>query len=77
MVRHWDPQSLLAASNYVGTIEQRQGYKIACIEEIAYRMGYITLSELENSIQCMPNSTYQLYVKQLIQSELRKSPILV
>lgn len=71
------PQSLLAASNYVGTIEQRQGYKIACIEEIAYRMGYITLSELENSIQCMPNSTYQLYVKQLIQSELRKSPILV
>lgn len=71
------PQSLLAASNYVGTIEQRQGYKIACIEEIAYRMGYITLSELENSIQCMPNSTYQLYVKQLIQSELRKSLILV
>lgn len=71
------PQSLLAASNYVGTIEQRQGFKIACIEEIAYRMGYITLSELENSIQCMPNSTYQLYVKQLIQSELRKSPILV
>ncbi|ENQ3079526.1 glucose-1-phosphate thymidylyltransferase RfbA [Bacillus sp. WLY-B-L8] len=71
------PLSLLAASNYVGTIEQRQGYKIACIEEIAYRMGYISLSELEKSIDNMPNSTYQLYIKQLIQNEIIKVPVLL
>ena len=35
-------ESLMQASNYIQTIEERQGLKVACLEEIAYRMGYIT-----------------------------------
>ena len=41
-------QTLLEASNFIGMIESRQGWKISCIEEIAYRMGYISLRDLEN-----------------------------
>jgi len=41
------PESLLRAANFVETIEARQGFKIACIEEIAYRMGYITVQQVE------------------------------
>lgn len=41
------PESLIQAANFVETIEQRQGLKIACIEEIAYRLGYIDKSDLE------------------------------
>src|SRR5207248_4416616 len=37
--------SLLQASNFIQTIEQRQGLKVACLEEIAYRMGYITAGQ--------------------------------
>ena len=38
--------AMLEAGNYVRIIEERQGFKISCIEEIAYRMGFITLGEL-------------------------------
>lgn len=41
------PESLMQAANYVETIEQRQGLKIACLEEIAYRKGFITRDQLE------------------------------
>ena len=41
-------QSLLEASSFIGMIESRQGWKISCIEEIAYRMGYISSADLEN-----------------------------
>ena len=40
-------ESLLQASNFVQTIEERQGLKIACLEEIAYRRGYISADQLE------------------------------
>ena len=40
-------ESLIQAANYVETIESRQGLKIACIEEVAYRMGLITASQVE------------------------------
>jgi len=38
--------SLLAAANYIQIVEERQGLKISCPEEIAYRMGYITAEQL-------------------------------
>ena len=41
-------QTLLEASSFIGMVESRQGWKISCIEEIAYRMGYISSSNLEN-----------------------------
>ncbi len=41
------PESLLRAANFVETIEARQGFKIACIEEVAYRMGHITAQQVE------------------------------
>ena len=47
LARHRHHESLLQASNFVQAVEERQGQKIACPEEIAYRMGYITAADLE------------------------------
>lgn len=58
--------SLLRASQYVQTIEENQGIKIACLEEIAYRMKYISKDELRKSIENYGNNEYFDYVKNLI-----------
>jgi glucose-1-phosphate thymidylyltransferase len=55
-------ESLLQASNYIQTIEQRQGLKISCIEEIAYKMGFISKDELLSLADTMKNSTYGQYL---------------
>lgn len=60
------PESLLDASNFIATIEKRQGLKIACIEEIAYRMGYINVEELGVLVDSLPKSYYRDYLMQLI-----------
>jgi len=57
--------SLIQAANYVETIESRQGLKIACIEEVAYRMGYITRAEVEALAGQLPND-YGRYLKDLL-----------
>jgi len=57
--------SLIQAANYVETIEARQGLKIACIEEVAYRMGYITASDLEDLARSLPND-YGGYLKRIL-----------
>jgi glucose-1-phosphate thymidylyltransferase len=54
--------SLLAASNFVETIEERQGLKICCPEEIAYHMGYISAGELEAIVAPLANSGYGDYL---------------
>jgi glucose-1-phosphate thymidylyltransferase len=54
--------SLLAASNFVETVEERQGLKICCPEEIAYRMGYISAAELETIAASLANSGYGEYL---------------
>ena len=58
--------SLLEASNFIKTIEMRQGLKIACIEEIALRKGYIKKSDLKKIINSIGNSNYSEYLKSLI-----------
>jgi len=60
------PDSLLEAAAFVATIERRQGLKIACIEEVAYRMGYIDQLGLQDLINKMPGSTYKSYLESLL-----------
>ena len=59
-------RSLLSASNYVESLELRQGIKISCIEEIALHMGYINMKQLEEYISLYPNNEYRKYLKKLI-----------
>ena len=58
--------SFVQATNFIQTIEKRQGLKIACLEEIAYRMGYITSDALESIAHSMENSTYGDYLIKLL-----------
>src|SRR3712207_5636979 len=53
--------SLLEAGNYIATIEHRQGLKIACLEEVAYRVGFIDHSELKRAIDPLPQGEYRQY----------------
>lgn len=55
-------ESLLEASNFIQTIENRQGLKVACIEEIAYEMGYITKEELIELAQPLKKNQYGQYL---------------
>lgn len=57
--------SLLQASQYVQTIEENQGVKIACLEEIAYRMGFLTKAEILENIKDYRNNEYFEYVRNL------------
>ena len=57
--------SLLEASNFIQTIEKRQGLKIACLEEIAFRKGYIKKEKLKEAVKKYYNSEYGIYLKNL------------
>jgi glucose-1-phosphate thymidylyltransferase len=57
------PQSLLEAAEFVGTLERRQGTKIACPEEIAFRMGFIDEGQLEAAIARLGKSDYASYLR--------------
>ena len=59
------PQSLLDASNFVSTIENRQGLKVGCIEEVAYRMGFIDGPQLERLATALGKSDYGRYLRTL------------
>lgn len=59
-------ESLLQASMFVQTVEQRQGLKIACIEEIAYRMGYIGPEQVNRLAQPLKKNGYGKYLLELI-----------
>lgn len=60
------PQSLLEAANFVATVEHRQGLKIACLEEIAHRMGMIDLNQFKALADELSRSTYGSYLKELV-----------
>jgi glucose-1-phosphate thymidylyltransferase len=59
------PESLILAATFVETVESRQGLKIACIEEVAYRMGFITARQLEKLADGLRNS-YGQYLRELV-----------
>jgi len=67
------PDSLLEASQFVQTIEKRQGLRIACLEEIAFRQGFITLVELEKTATGLAKSDYGQYLLKIAQ-EAADSP---
>jgi glucose-1-phosphate thymidylyltransferase len=60
-------QSLLEASHFIGTLEARQGLKIACLEEIALRMGYIDCEKMAEVISKTPKSSYREYLERVYQ----------
>jgi len=62
--------SLLEAGNYIATIEHRQGLKIACLEEVAYRMGFIDQRQLEATIDRLPKGEYRDYLRLVCDEKL-------
>ncbi len=63
-------QSLLQASNFIQTIEERQGLKVACLEEVAYRMGFIDAARLEKLAEGM-NNDYGRYLREIARGDRR------
>jgi glucose-1-phosphate thymidylyltransferase len=64
-------ESLLDASNFIETIEKRQGLKVACIEEVAYRMGYIDSNQLQKLAEPLCKNGYGEYLLQIINERQR------
>jgi glucose-1-phosphate thymidylyltransferase len=62
-------ESLIEAANFIKTIEHRQGFKIACPEEIAYRKGFIGATQLHTLAQALSKSDYGQYLLRLLGSE--------
>jgi glucose-1-phosphate thymidylyltransferase len=63
-------ESLLEASHFIETIERRQGLKVACPEEIAYRQGYITAEQLEKMGNLMSKNGYGQYLLRLLKDRV-------
>jgi glucose-1-phosphate thymidylyltransferase len=59
--------SLIEASSYIETIEKRQGLKISCVEEVAYRMGYIDAEQVRRLAEPMRNNGYGQYLFNIVQ----------
>ena len=66
------PESMIDAGNFIKIIEERQGYKISCIEEIAYYMGYIDLERLEKAGNEYGKSNYGRYIMSRVKDELKQ-----
>jgi len=60
-------ESLLQAANFIEAVENRQGLKIACVEEVAYRMGYIDAAQVAQVAQPLRQTSYGQYLLQLVQ----------
>jgi glucose-1-phosphate thymidylyltransferase len=63
------PDSLLAAAEFVSTLEKRQGFKIACPEEIAFHMGFIDKVALERATVRLGKSEYAAYIRRVVMGE--------
>jgi glucose-1-phosphate thymidylyltransferase len=66
------PEALLQASNFFGVIEERQGLKNACIEEIALYKGFITVEQYKELLKTIPNSMYRDYLLKVLADFLEK-----
>jgi glucose-1-phosphate thymidylyltransferase len=64
-------EALLAASMFIETIEKRQGLKVCCPEEIAYRMGYIDAAAVERLASEMGNSAYGRYLHEVLRDDVK------
>jgi glucose-1-phosphate thymidylyltransferase len=62
-------ESLIQAANYIQALEERQGLMVACLEEIAFRMGYISESDLLRLARAMETSTYGQYLFRVLEQE--------
>jgi glucose-1-phosphate thymidylyltransferase len=62
--------ALLDASMFVKTIQERQGFKIACLEEIAFQNGFISLKNFENLILTYPLNSYRQYLEQILKEKM-------
>jgi glucose-1-phosphate thymidylyltransferase len=62
-------ESLVQASTFIQAIEERQGLKVACLEEIALRMGYITKDDVRQIASTMPNNGYGHYLLRIVEQE--------
>jgi len=60
-------EALLQASNFIQAIEERQGLKVACVEEIAYRMGYISADDVRRIAKVMEKSGYGQYLLSMLE----------
>jgi glucose-1-phosphate thymidylyltransferase len=63
-------ETLMQAANFIGTIEERQGLKVACVEEIAYRMGFIDASQLEELARPLINNGYGQYLMDILKFDV-------
>jgi len=63
------PEALLQASNFFGVIEDRQGLKVACIEEIAFKKGFINRIEFEKLLETIPASMYKDYLIKILKEQ--------
>jgi len=62
-------EALLQASTFIQTLEERQGLMVACVEEIAYRMGYITATDVLRLARPMRDNSYGEYLRRLVEPE--------
>jgi glucose-1-phosphate thymidylyltransferase len=62
-------EALMQASNYIQAIEERQGLMVACLEEIAFRMGYISATDLARLAKTMSSSGYGQYLSRILEQE--------
>jgi len=69
------PDSLIDASNYIATIERRQGLKIGCIEEVAFRMSYIDEKHFQEIIDRLPENDYSKYLREVLKDYKMKSSV--
>ena len=65
-------EALLGASHFMQVVEERQGLKVACPEEIAYRMGYIDSGQLESLAAPLKNNEYGQYLMGILQQDMRE-----
>ena len=64
-------ESLLQASTFIQAIEERQDQKVACLEEVAYKMGYITADDVRRIVKPMEKNEYGQYLIRLVEEEAR------